>query len=380
MKQNPNALLPRESTRFPAHPTRRIRMKLPGWLLFLVIFLIVQGCNTPAPPDPALLAIQTVTAEYEAAVAATAAQVALVPTETPVPIREKMLFVSAGMTNEALTQSLRDIFNAADFPLDVEESAELPGGSVPKETTLVFYGAEPEGLTDFAAAHPDKMFVILGKGAAIGANVYSVRYDPTFEPFMAGFMLAITANDWRGGALVPSDDPVIGEAFGVAVKNGMRYFCGPCKSIAPPYGVYPPMFALPRGSAPADWIAKLSELSATPVNTMYVPSAVESFELLNALSQAATNVVLSGNPPEGWAGNWVGSLRIDLSKTLMIALEEIATGNAPNVITPPIDMIVGNKPEVFSDGRMRLIEKTYADLVSGLVLTSDPVPQAGYAK
>ena len=87
----------------------------------------------------------------------------------------------------------------------------FPRRRVNDSDSLLFFPAPPEGLADIAAAHPSLRIAVLGKPAETGANVYSIRYDPTFETYLAGFAVGLTARDWRGEALLPSDDPFLGE-------------------------------------------------------------------------------------------------------------------------------------------------------------------------
>lgn len=355
---------------------RTARPGIVGWLLFgLFIF---SSCNTPQPPDPAELALQTVTAEYLAA-EATAAALPPEPTPTEVPLKSEMTFVTS-QVGETLLGRLRDIFNGPDFPLHLHESGELSGTALPSDAEIVFFAIEPLNLADLAAANPETSFVLLGKPSVSAANIYSIRYDPRFETFLAGYAVALAARDWRGGALLPADDPLLGDSSAEIFRNGMRYFCGPCKAIAAPYTVYPLTLSLPRASSSADWIAKLNELSSGPIQTVFVSEAAMSPELLDAASGLGYSVLTIGEKPENWDGNWIGGIRINLDKTLTVALGEIAAGHAPNVIYPPFDIITGNQGGTFFEGKKNLMMTLYENMAAGMILTTDPVPQAGYAK
>lgn len=363
--------------RLAEHPDRMtVRRRLFGWLL--AGLFAFAACNTPQAPDPAVLALQTVTAEHLAA-EATAAAIPPEPTPTEVPLKSEMTFVTS-QVDETLLGRLRDIFNGPDFPLHLHESGELSGTTLPSDVEIVFFASEPLNLAELAAANPETSFVLLGKPSVTAANIYSIRYDPRFETFLAGYAVAMTARDWRGGALLPADDPLLGELSAEIFRNGMRYFCGPCKAIIAPYTVYPLTVTLPRASSAADWIARLNELSSGPVQTVFISEAAMSIDVLNAADGLGYNVLTIGEKPEGWNGNWIGGVRIDLDKTLTIALEEVAAGHAPNVINPPLDIYAGNQGGTFFEGKKSLMMMLYENMTAGMILTTDPVPQPGYAQ
>ncbi len=101
-------------------------------------------------------------------------------------------------------------------------------------------------------------------------NVWIIGYEPSFELFMAGLFTGLTANDWRGGGMIPSDSSLYGEAAEESFSNGMRFFCGRCQSIGPPYIVYPQIVMLPISSTAQEWQSGMETLPAGPVNTWFV--------------------------------------------------------------------------------------------------------------
>lgn len=359
-------------------PNRRAAVLFRG-MIALIGLTFMTSCNTPTAPDPAQLAQQTVTAEFAAA-AATAAAITPEPTATAVPERHDLTFVTGGV-QEALLEKLRAIFNESDFPFLIHETdAFSASSSLNDSDSLLFFPVAPEGLADIAAAHPSLKIAVLGKPAETGANVYSIRYDPTFETYLAGYAIGLTARDWRGGALLASDDPFLGERSAEIFRNGMRYFCGPCKAIVAPYTVYPLTITLPGAAAPSDWIGRLSEFSAGPINTLFVSDAAKSTELLTAANDLGYSVLTAGDKPADWNGNWLGGVRIDLETTLRTAFNDISAGTAANVIVPPLEILTGNQGGTFFEGKKYLIGQLYETMAAGMILTTDPVPQPAYAQ
>lgn len=350
-------------------------------LLLLFVLLIAGGltaCNTPANPDPELLALQTVTAEFEAFQATEAAAIPPEPTATPIPEKKAMIFITGGV-NEALLDQLRTAFEDADFPAIVTETAEISGnldGSIP----FVFFAVEPPNLNEIAGSNPSVFFLVLGKTTVRADNILSIRYDPAFETFLAGFTIGMTARDWRGGAFLPADDPLLAEKSAEIFRNGMRYFCGPCKAIVAPYTVYPLTVTLPVASAPADWIARLSDFSAGPINTLYLAPAASSIEVLTAASDQGYTILTNDPKPAGWDGNWLGGLVIDLGAGIAEGIHSILDGTPKNVIVPPLEVFSGNVGGTFFEGKKNLITNLYAAMTDGLILMSDPVPQSVYEK
>lgn len=355
----------------------RLTKKL--FLLFvLLIACVLIACNTPVNPDPALLALQTVTAEYEAFQATEAAAIPPEPTATPIPEKKAMTFVTGGV-NEALLDRLRAAFAHADFPASVTETADL-GGSLDGSVSFVFFPVEPANLSEVAGANPGVSFLVLGKTAAKAHNILSIRYDPAFETFLAGFAVGLTARDWRGGAFLPADDPLLGEKSAEIFRNGMRYFCGPCKAIVAPYTVYPLTVTLPAASAPGEWVARFGEFSAGSINTLYLDPAAASVEVLTAASDQGYTLLTNGAKPEGWDGNWMGGLMIDLEAGIAEGIHSVLDGTPKNVIVPPLEVFSGNNGGTFFEGKKNLMLNLYAAMADGMILMSDPVPQSVYEK
>ncbi len=347
-------------------------------LILLGISLFIQGCNTPVNPTKEQLGKMTESANQQTLIAS---PTEVLPSATPIPDQKKIIIVRIPDANPGILE----IFGTALRQLPgeiytIEETDNLTPAAVPEDADLIIFPNLPPDLTQYTQQFPQKQFVVLSLQPQTDPNVWTIQYDIGFQPFLAGYFVGVTANDWRGAGLLPSDSPLYGAAIAETFTNGMKLFCGRCQSYGPPYVEFPLTVLLPENSAPEAWIAALDQIQDSFPNTFYVSEAALSLPLLQKLSEKQSAVITAEKPPEGWNGNWLGSVQINLAGALNDIVQRSANGEQAGVVIPELQIETGIQQSLFNQGKKLYLNKLYADLISGLVSPYDPVPPASFEK
>jgi len=346
--------------------------------ILLGISLFLQACNTPVNPTKEQLGKMTESANQQTAVA--------IPTEfiasvTPVPDQKKIIVARIPDANQGIFEIFRT--GLQQLPAEIytiEETDNLTPAAVPEDADLIIFPNLPPDLTQYTQQFPQKQFVVLSLQPQTDPNVWTIQYDIGFQPFLAGYFVGVTANDWRGAGLLPSDSPLYGTTIAETFTNGMKLFCGRCQSYGPPYVEFPLTVLMPMNSAPEAWIAALDQIQDSFPNTFYVSEAALNLPLLQKLSEKQAAVITAEKPPEGWDGNWLGSVQINLAGALHDIVLRSANGQPAEAVIPELQIETGIQQSLFNQGKKLYLDKLYADLISGLVSPYDPVPPASFEK
>jgi hypothetical protein len=139
------------------------------------------------------------------------------------------------------TQSLlADLAEAASMRL-VSQEGLTPEMLTPEVQVVVGMGQNLD-LNTLATNAPNISFVAIGDPAAVVAENLSVIGDPLVEArqqaFMAGYLSALISSDSKVVALIADENPsrdLLAESYMV----GVRFFCGLCQPLYPPYNPFP---------------------------------------------------------------------------------------------------------------------------------------------
>lgn len=339
-------------------------------LLILGALILVSGCNTPKVTDEQIAQL-TETVQQQTIMAI---PTEIIATETPQPEPEKIVLVTLADANQGILDIFRDQLNMlAPEIFTIVEMSEMTPDQVPADANLVIFPNTPSDIAVYSQQHAEHSFAVISLEQQPYANVWTIPYDPGFEPFFAGYFIGVTANDWRGAGLLPTDSPLFGAQIEETFVNGMKYFCGRCQSYGPPYVEFPVMVMLPEGTDADGWIAGLDQVQASLPNTFYISDAALSQQLLDQMKERSAAVVTAGQPPEGWDGNWLGSVRINLGNALAEVIQRDAQRETAAVVVPELEIQRGVQQSLFSSGKMTYLENLYNDVLTGLVSVYDPV-------
>lgn len=291
------------------------------------------------------------------------------PTPTLGPSR--VLFVVRDQSVGSQTEFLRSEFqrlasgSGYSFEDQTDLNAEVLDGSV---RAVILIGSM-EGVGDLAAQHPQVGFILVGYDSPVEAgNVYplsSAQLGRDQIAFLAGYMAAVATFDWRIGA-VASGDAAGGQELQAFIA-GVRYFCGWCRPVYPPYYEYPQTTSASQANA-SSGAAVASSLRELGVETVFVPSDLATPEFLTALADAGMAIISSAEPVAGIESQWLATVQVDYTSLLQAIWDAILAGEpAPS---SRLALAISHlNPDRISDGRAELVRQVADELQSGFITT-----------
>jgi hypothetical protein len=145
--------------------------------------------------------------------------------------------------------------------------------------------------------------------------------------------------------------------------NGARYLCGICLPKIPPYPSYP-VFA--DAASGTDWQAAIEELKTKGVGTVYVPTALASQELWDALSQTGMHLIGAAEPADTLKPRWTATIGSDPVPALKALWPDLMAGKAGQALNPGLTVSHVDS-SVLTVGKMRLVQQVVEDMAAGRI-------------
>lgn len=326
--------------------------------LIALVFLVFSAASCVAQPTASA---NTETPEPTATAISTS-------TATPLPARA-VLVVSDDPTMQPLRELVVRL--AAETGLQFEQREIVQTGDITPEWRIVVFVTPPTNLNELLSAAPSTQFLTFSSVELPQApNLSVILSRADWQAFIAGYMTALVAFDWRTAAFLPSDLPesaTIGEAF----RNGQYYFCGRCPTFYAPYASFPIMVSLPVSSSVEEWKLASGEVQQNYAYGVYVAPQVASADLLTYL--AAFNLTLLGGqtPPPEVMPNWAATLQSDGLTPLEQLWTELVNGQGGKTVAAEFRLMDIN-PALLTPGRQMQVEKVIQELQEGLILPLSP--------
>jgi hypothetical protein len=270
------------------------------------------------------------------------------------------LLVVPPNADPALTAAAAEVASAyaAERGLAFEQRAVLDASTVTANVTKIAYF--PNAGFDPALITSPVTLVAIGQCDAAAANVIALCFGGSASEqaaFVAGYVAALTADDWRLGMLYSPSSAGTADDF----RAGAEYYCGSCIPLAPPPGEFP----LVVQGDPANWQTVADELLLNFTRVVYLPPEMAASDAAGYLASFGVLFVGTGQPPEALAANWIASVAADpvaaLREQLPTALEgQPATGSSSLTLTNVNGAYI-------SEARLANIQTVIADLVAGYI-------------
>jgi hypothetical protein len=240
----------------------------------------------------------------------------------------------------------------------------------PSLKVVVAFPPDP-GLAALVAAAPQIQFLAIGipnLPAATNLSTLGATGQPVDrEAFLAGYMAALVADDFRVGIITLDDtNGLIAEQ---AFANGMHFYCGLCRQQTPPqnyiYPVHPEIKAdAPESSYPAYAVPLQSYL----VSAAYVYPPVATPDLLEYLVQHGFYLIGEEMLSQDMQPNWVASLKPELLPAIQAIFPDLVAGKGGQIIPMPLSLADVN-PNLLSEGKQRLVQQVLDGLQAGTIST-----------
>lgn len=306
---------------------KQIIVTISSLIVIIAMLFGISGCGDRTTPTPEIPS-STPTPEFTA-------------TATQPPARI-VLFDPSAQAGAAVTTTLNDF--AAANSLVFETWSELTGDLTNTRIVVVFSGLD--NLAEVAASNPQTQFITTAINTAAAANISTLAANPLHLAFMAGYLAAMTSEDWRAGALI-SDPVSVGLAD--AFTNGGEYLCGRCTPAYAPQIYYPVTYSTGGANDVASWVSQAQTMWAdTYANAVYVDTAADYPEVLDVFTD---KVLFSSNSASANLARYAAILGGDLTSTLQTALPELLAGAGGKTYNARVGLLVINKPEIITEAK-----------------------------
>jgi len=330
-----------------------VRLKLP---IFLVLIVLLSACSaetTPVEPSPI-----------------PSATVAVVPTLTPTPtIPLAILVLPAGLEPEASNlyqKTVYDLTQASGMRFQVRN--HLTPADLEPGLKIVIALFDDPGLAALAPAAPEVQFLAIGiPGIGAGGNV-SVLGDASqadVAGFLAGYTAAMLTDDYRIGMLMPKDNNDAIRMFN-SFSNGMRYYCGLCRPYFYLPWSFPQYLEIPADEDPNNYDAYADILILQrKAGTLLIHPAIQTQDLVDYIGTTGVYMIGMVTPEQRPAG-WVMTIQPDTVKAIQTAWNQLLAGQGGVTVQAPLGLSDVD-PSLLSPGKLRLVQTTLNDLQAGLI-------------
>lgn len=311
------------------------------FFLFLTFALALVGCAQPGPT-----ATPTVLAS---------------PTPTPTIPLVILLAPPESDANLVIVVSELSAAYAAANGMQFEQRSLLNPAEMPSSLEKLIVIAPDPGVAALAATAPQAQVIAIGFSPdASLANLTSLPLggdDANQIAFIAGYIAAISAEDWRSGILYSSASAAVLNDF----IAGAEYFCGSCAPVSPPFIEYP----VAAQADSANWQPAADQLLAQFVKVVYLTPELEASGAAQYLASSGVLLIGSGTPPAELANSWVVSVTSDpvaaLRQLLPVALEAQPL--------QPVDSLslLNANANLFSESRQIYVQRIIDDLTNGYI-------------
>ena len=337
-----------------------MRTKLVFMLTILTLLAACSGRATPtATSQPATVAPPNPTASSTAA--------------TPLAI----LVLPADMAQQDKDSYQTLIYNLTQangmrFQLLNSLSADDLALAGPALKVVIAFPPDP-GLAGLTAAASGVQFLAVGipnlPKAPNLSSIGATGFPGDQQAFLAGYIAALVAPEWKVGILSQKDNPA-GDAAVTAFTNGFVYFCGSCRNplFPQPAGIYPVVVRIPSDAKPSTYTAFADLLIQNVVKVAYVFPAVATSDLLSYMSQ--NNLLLVGQslPSDTLQPQWIASIQPDQITAIKNIFPDLIAGKGGEVVPTPLVLTDVNS-DLLGAGKLRLVQQVLDGLQNGSIGT-----------
>ena len=312
----------------------------PLTLLLLVSFFLA-ACSSPAPT----------------------ATPTLDPTPSPTLNVPLVILLSSPDSDPTLQAAATEITAAyaSEHGMQFEQRSALNLAELPPSLEKLIVLAPDPGISGLATAAPQAQVVAIGFSTDTSiTNLSSLPLSTNNEAqtaFIAGYIAAITAEDWRAGMLyTASSAPIVNDFVA-----GAEYFCGSCAPLAPPLIEYP-------ATAETDtqnWQTAADLLLSQSIKVVYLSTDLESSGVAQYLSGLGVLLIGSGSPPADLSNAWIVSITSDAAAALRQLLP-LALNDQPLQSVSSFSLMNVNS-NLFSESRQTFVHQVVDDLSAGFI-------------
>lgn len=295
------------------------------------------------------------------------------PTASPTPQPAYLLLIAPSATDTAFLPDLQSLLEntAQANGLTFESRTDLTQGEVASQSIRLAVVVSPGlDLANLANAAPQTQFLAIGyTGLQPQTNLSVIETQPyraDWEGFVAGFLAATVTDEWRVG-VVSDTATVEGKAAQNGFANGVKYMCGLCQPLYPPFPIptYPLYWSLSPTSSQGDLDAGVAYFQEWAVKTVFLYKPSEGW--LSTFGKAGFHLVSDQTPSEDLKEQWIASIQnSDLLVELKSMLPNLLNGKGGQTSSSGLTLTNINA-DLFSPGKQAFVNDMLADLLSGKI-------------
>ncbi len=308
---------------------------------------------------------------------------AVIPTDTPeyatptADLEDVILIVPPESSDSELAKDLEETLQTLSEQTNLEwkKVTSISDRTINASLRIVVALGPDPGLTRLAEQAPQVQFLGVGiEGLEIRDNVSLITTEgmrPDVQGFLAGYIAAMIAPDWRAGVISHTRNAE-GRAASEGFMQGARYFCGQCRPSFPPFTSYP--IALNLASPESLWEAGVEDLLQKSIKVVYIYPEIDTQALREYLAAEGIAMIGEIGPLEGEIQDyWVASVRPDPSGALLEIWEPLLSGEGG--VIQPMPLIVEDINRAWlSKGKERLAMAAMQEILDGFLDTGvDPL-------
>ncbi len=323
-------------------------------ILSLLVFFVLNACSVikSFQPTPTSTTVPT-------------------PLPTATPLVNRAVLIAPSNADENIVteaqQLIADLAASSGFVLETRQ--QISANEITPDIKIIIFLSHPDNLGALSNAAPKTQFAVISDlNWNPGRNVTIIRRQPAFIPFVSGLITVILDNNFRGGALIPTEDIQSQQAY----YNGGYYYCGLCMSTNQPYVKYPLIAIQPNGSPAANWQAAFDQLNINMIKALYIAPQIQNDELFTYL--ASKNIILLGakTPPEAARSKWAVTLLVDSLSPLREIWSELLAGQGGKVVYGGVKFM-DIQSALLPQGKLDYVQRIVDKLRTGM-LNPESVP------
>jgi hypothetical protein len=332
--------------------------------LLFIIFSLLAACSGSPTPTPV---IPTLTPTAEA---------------TPTPADPLVILILPADISQKTSDEYQTLVydlaqeNGMRFQvrntLTVEElQAELPALKI-----VVALPPDP-GLAALTSAAPGVQFLAVDiPEVTAGGNLSTIGgadQPVDKQAFLAGYIAAMLAFEWRVGILSERDTPG-GESARTAFANGYHFFCGYCRNpnFSYPRQEYPIVVRIPTDAQESEYYAYAAALldynSNYYASVVYVYPEVATSDVFSYLAEKGVLLLGQELLSEDLRSNWIASIQPNVVPAIQNIFPDLLAGNGGQTVPTPLYLTDVNEG-LLTEGKLRLAQEVLDGLQNGTIGT-----------
>lgn len=233
-----------------------------------------------------------------------------------------------------------------------------------KFANFVFIYEKNENWKKLAEEFPDTKFIIVSSQKIdLPDNVIQILTSNSDLYFVAGYVSAMLADDWRVGAILPADS-YDGTPSTQIFSNGVKFLCGLCSPIYAPVIFFPTVATIGDSIDTNAINSAYGEIAINRPNTIFLPSQFLIEDVATNLKQNG-HIIISDLDVEQVNKELVDiQIGFDITKSL----NEILDSNLvlENTSIRPF-IFIRDKNSILSIGKANYLQQLLSDLKQGFI-------------